>query len=345
VQDAGNAEPIGLGGDRVVDERRHSPDVREHVESGDDGGGAGVTLSGRVRFDHRGRVVSMGQPVFSTIFGTAWEEAPDRFGTTTQYDILSRPTRVESPDHAVTTTTYEFVAVAAGEPLRAATTVTDPLLRARTVFRDARDQTVAVLEHNRVLPDGETDTRNTVPRDLLTRYSYDSLGQLLRVTDARGNPHDAEYDSLGQMVSLTTRDTGTTEYRFDLSGNLGARITPNVRALPAPPPGGHRIRYTYDFNRLARIDYPTSTAVVLAYGAPGASANGAGRLTRRTDSSGSIEFEYGAMGETSVVRRTLVGGTSFGVPVSVTTRFAHDSFGRMLSMQYPDGEAVSYGYL
>ena len=85
-------------------------------------------------------------------------------------------------------------------------------------------------------------------------------------------------------------------------------------------------------------------AFAFEYGRPGASANAAGRLTRRTDSSGTIAFQYGAMGETTRIDRTLVATLAGTHSVSATTLFVHDSFGRMLSMRYPDGEEVHYSY-
>src|SRR4029078_4201964 len=81
-------------------------------------------------------------------------------------------------------------------------------------YSDARGDRVAVREFNTI---GASTSLST----LTTRYAYDPLGQLLGVTDTKGNVVSAEYDSLGQMVALTSPDSGRTEYRYDLAGNVG----------------------------------------------------------------------------------------------------------------------------
>src|SRR5262249_42377837 len=53
---------------------------------------------------------------------------------------------------------------------------------------------------------------------------------------------------------------------------------------------------------------------------------------------------YGKLGETVRTVGTFVGRTPGQPPVNATTTYQFDSFGRMLSMVYPDGEVLSYGY-
>ncbi|WP_437990606.1 hypothetical protein [Sorangium sp. So ce145] len=88
----------------------------------------------------------------------------------------------------------------------------------------------------------------------------------------------AAYDTLGRMVTLTSPDMGRTEWRYDRSGNVGARQTAKLLAEGA----NKLIRYEYDYNRLRRVNYPDSTDVTYVYGAPDEAGdehgNRAGRL-------------------------------------------------------------------
>src|SRR5439155_19748407 len=68
------------------------------------------------------------------------------------------------------------------------------------------------------------------------------------------------------------------------------------------------------------------------------------RLTQVTDEAGSESREYGALGELPKSIRTVVPLKPGDSTLSFITQFAFDSFGRMLSIAYPDGESVSYGY-
>lgn len=67
-----------------------------------------------------------------------------------------------------------------------------------------------------------------------------------------------------------------------------------------------------------------------------------GRLKTQTDATGTQEFGYGLMGE--VVENTRV-IKMFGMPDrTFSTRFTYDSWNRLQTMVYPDGEQVNYKY-
>ncbi len=338
----------GLG--RTIQTRRDSL-----VDGGSGPTQVGVIASGPVGYDDRGRATSQAQPSF--VAGgdvDVYLRGPDTNPTITAYDVRSRPTRVTAPDGTHTDTAYGFEMF--DGVTRFATTVIDPLHRPRTVFRDVADRIRAIREFNTI--------RGTVT-PLLTRYSYDRNGQLTRVTDALNHPICAAYDTLGQMVRLDSIappmtasppgsepaagpdvcnrvGPGVTEYLFDLSGNLRERQTANLRLR------GEFIVYRYadGSNRLDGIDYPRSTDVALTYGLPTATDFSAGRLIQRVDGSGTETRAYGALGELIRTDRTLraIGPGGIARTYAATTRFRHDSLGRMLSMTYPDGAQLSYHY-
>ncbi len=81
--------------------------------------------------------------------------------------------------------------------------------------------------------------------------------------------------------------------------------------------------------------------VEIEYGKPGAEGNAAGKIVRRTDGTGTVEYEYGLLGEMTVEGRTIRHGL---YESTALTLYQSDYLGRMEYIVYPDGETVSYGY-
>ncbi len=65
--------------------------------------------------------------------------------------------------------------------------------------------------------------------------------------DVKGNRTIVAYDTLGRRTVIDNPDAGRTEYRYDPSDNLIAKVTANLRA------SGQETRYPYEFNRLREI--------------------------------------------------------------------------------------------
>jgi RHS repeat-associated protein len=288
---------------------------------------AGMRVSGRITFDTKGRVVSEGQPVFDRQAAKDFVKVPVKHPTTFTHDALDRVRTVTFPHGGTTRVDYVFGTLAGARKLL--TVRTDSKLRVTKFYRDVADNVVGVEQTNTIAGASKT---------LLTRYTYDALDQLTKVEDAKGNATTLEYDTLGRNVLLTSPDLGRTELRFDPAGNLQAKITANLAARR------EQVRRFYTFNRLDRIDYPQSPDVVYTYGAPGAAQNRANRIVTITDGSGVEERSYGKLGETvqTVKTTAALNGTTPKGPY--TTKFAFDSFERLLSVVYPDGETLTYGY-
>ncbi|MEV6815219.1 SpvB/TcaC N-terminal domain-containing protein, partial [Micromonospora sp. NPDC051296] len=285
-----------------------------------------MVVSGRVVFDHLGRAVEESYPTTEPL-GTpgVFHAAADSVQPTrTAYDVLDRQTTITLPDDTVTRTSYGF------GPDRAGATqfqraVTDANGNQKRTFRNVRQLVTGLQEFH----DGQP---------IWTSYTYDALDQLVGVLDDHNNQSTATYDNLGRRTAVQTPDTGLTEHLYDLAGNQTGEITPNLRAT------GARINYDYEFNRLVAVRYPTFTGnnVTYTYGAPGAADNRAGRITRVTDESGVEERFYGKLGEAVKEVRTVA--TDTGQAESYTTQYTFDTFNRMQSMVYPDGEVLTYQY-
>ncbi|HSN91479.1 MAG TPA: hypothetical protein VLS93_09640, partial [Anaeromyxobacteraceae bacterium] len=103
--------------------------------------------------------------------------------------------------------------------------------------------------------------------------------------------------------------------------------------------------YVYDFERLKEVRYPAARRnVVYEYGPPGAPENGAARVTRVDDEVGAETRGYDELGNLARSTRTVDPLAPGDRTRSFTTAFDFDVFGRMLSMVYPDGEVLRYGY-
>ncbi len=114
--------------------------------------------------------------------------------------------------------------------------------------------------------------------------------------------------------------------------------TPRLRST------GTSIRYEYEFNRLSRVDYPVSTDVEYRYGPPGAAAGGAGRVVEVVDDVGVEKREYGPLGEVTKQTRQVRPLRPGDRAATYTLGFEWDSFGRLLGLEYPDGERLAYEY-
>ena len=297
-----------------------------------EGRGIGWSVSGQQIFDAMGRVAQQGQTVFepgsSPLFLGDTPKNPTYF----VYDVLGRKVLTREPNGdapgalADTAVVYGFGTPATGGMQRLRAEVTDPLRNVRVMFRDVRDHVVAVQEN----------TGKTTPT---TSYLYDPLGQLRFVLDAQNHQTALEYDWLGRRTSLSNRDAGLVTFVYDAAGNLIEKHDANLRAKSVS------ITYDYVFDELRAIHYPFSTTVSYEYGGPGEMAEKqVGRVKQITDDAGVETRGYGKLGETARSTRTVKPLKPNGSPQTFETRFAFDSFGRMTSMLYPDGETLHYHY-
>jgi len=294
----------------------------------------GRRVSGRQEFDAKGRVAAEGQPVFeSGTFSSPLSRAPpfvdvpQTHPTRITWDVLNRVTRARFPQGTETRMDYGIDELDGIR--RLLRTRTDAEGKVTHSYFDVTDVIVGIEQTNRI---------GGMQRQLTTRYGYNAMVELTSVTDPGGNVTSLEYDTLGRRIMIDSPDAGRAEARFDLAGNLGARIPAHLAAR------GQQIRYLYTFNRLDRIDYPETPDVLYTYGAPGASGFRGNRIATVTDESGIEERSYTGLGglARTVKTTTALNGRSPKGPWE--TRFDRDSLGRLLGITYPDGEVLTYGF-
>jgi RHS repeat-associated protein len=241
------------------------------------------------------------------------------------YDVMDRKLTDTLPDLVVRKTTYGFGNDQNGT-MQFKTTSSDANGISTESFLNVRELLKATKQQ---LGQGN---------GVWTSYSYNPVNELTKVTDDLGNVITMTYDQLGRKISDKHPDAGTTNYKYDLAGNLSGKITANLQGA------GAGIKYTYDRERLTNITYPQNPQnnVTITYGAPGASFFRAGRIVTQQDASGTQQFFYNPLGAT--VKNIRVINVPDTTALTFTTQWTYDTWNRVTGMIYPDGETLTYNY-
>ena len=204
----------------------------------------------------------------------------------------------------------------------------DALGRHAESYTDAKGRNRETVQHAR----GE---------DITVKYSYDPVGQVMTVQHPNGKETKYAYDLLGRKLMVNHPDAGETDMTYDAAGNLLTKLTAELRKSISDK--GY-ISYTYDFERLHEVLYPENlfNRVTYTYGKAGDKYNRAGRLALVEDASGGEAYYYGRQGEvTKTVRTVMASVADIRTYVYGAT---YDSWNRVQTMTYPDGEVVTYHY-
>lgn len=197
-----------------------------------------------------------------------------------------------------------------------------------------------------VAPDGvrtenDYDPLNRLRRSLAdvggieaeTRFAYDALDRLVKVTDPKGLDTEYVYDGLGNLVELRSPDTGVTTYTHDAAGNR----------LSQTDARGVTSSYAYDaLNRLTDIGFPTpGEEIGFAYDSvpadcPAGERHGVGRLGRMDDPSGDTRYCYDHRGNLVRKVQRVDGGPER------TVRYGYNTADRLARIVYPSGAEVTY---
>ncbi len=166
-----------------------------------------------------------------------------------------------------------------------------------------------------------------------TKFQYDALDQLTKVTDPKGLDTTYTYNGLGDLTQLQSPDTGTTTYTYDSAGNRASQTDAR----------GVTTTYAHDaLNRLTAVNYPDAglnvgyTYDTVPTACEAGETFGVGRLSGMDDASGSTRYCYNRFGH--LVRKVQ---TTNGV--SFVVRYAYTLGGNLQAMVYPDGTTVDYG--
>jgi YD repeat-containing protein len=192
-----------------------------------------------------------------------------------------------------------------------------------------------------------------------TLYAYDVLGNLLCV-EQRGNvsgtgcssdpSQDATsgwrvrrftYDSLTQVLTAKNPESGTVTYSYNddavlISKTDARNITTYFSRSDDSPTDAldalHRVhKKTYSNNDPSvsySYDQTSYNGLTIA--------DGVGRRTGMSDSSGQTAWSYDAMGRTTDEKRTI------GTAPPKTISYQYDLAGALKQLTYPDGEVVAF---
>lgn len=289
-----------------------------------------MIVSGTDILDHFGRNVEMYQPIVeatnqAATFNPLLENTVRPIST--KYDILDRPVQVIEVDTSMTQISYSISPDDTGTNYFSVHTI-DALDNSHTAYYNTRGHQVS---HRYDSPHG----------DIWTYYVYDGMGQVTTIIDALGNKTIYTYDILGRRTSVDIPDAGRTELIYDAAGNLTERITATIRDVIS---SDGSIRYSYDKERLIQIDYPKyfQNKVQIHYGSVQDSFNRVGRIWLQEDATGGREYFFDANGNpTKTIRTVMINRSNVFTYVAENI---YDTWGRIKSMKYADGEEVKYSY-
>ena len=289
-------------------------------------GADGWNASGAVEYDSKGRAVKEGMTEFiQGDIQTLLESEPRMTSlyTSYEYDGKDRRTKTTLPDGSVQTTDFYI------EENRLITETADPLGNIAIQETDSHGNIVRVAKKD---AQGKLLTQAT--------YRYNAMGEMLKAFDAKGHPITAEYDLLGRRTALESLDSGRQEFFYDECSNLVRESSSVLRE------NNKQIVYEYDgLNRLVKIDYPDTEDTVYTYGGADDTHGAANRILSVTDASGSLEYEYGKLGEITKEIRTLATHLNGSNPTETAVmEYRSDYLGRMQWITYPDEEKITYGY-
>ncbi len=282
-----------------------------------DGGGALKVLATETQYDSRGLVKQSSLPY---IQGS--ESATGRWRVPT-YDALGRTIQITNPDTTTSKVCYNGWI----------TTSIDPKLHKKVETKDAYGRVSTVQEYTSTQA---TCTTTSGTLYATTTYAYDRLGNLLSVTDTKGNVSTMTYDTLGRKLTMHDPDMSNWSYTYDANGNLGTQVDAK----------NQKLCFSYDaLNRRTQKNFGSTTvacgtnAVVYTYDDTVTTYNRKGRLKQVTDPAQSVTFQYDSRGRITQSAKTLDGTT-------YTTTSAYDGLGRLTSVNYPTNpiKTVTYTY-
>lgn len=288
--------------------------------------GLKYVVSGKVEQDAFGRALKTYYPTESQASVNTYDATVDNIvPTINTYDVLDRVLTTKLPDEdLISEMEYGFGNDREGRPMFR-TTITDELGTIKKAYTDIKGRTTTVHEPS-----------NT--GDIFTSFTHDAIGELLKVRDVQNNLTTSIYDDLGRRTSMTHPDSGTSTFVYDPASNMTSRTNAENETAT----------YEYDYKRLKAINYPKypENNVKYYYGqAMDASAmdnNSVGRLWYQTDATGTQYLKYGRLGELTHQRRSVAapgaGVYWFG------TDWEYDTWNRVKTITYPDGEKVTYNY-
>jgi RHS repeat-associated protein len=284
------------------------------------------SVSGRPIFDVFGRQLYQYQPQEGDIQDNNLNLNLSQFMLSNTYDHSDRITNIKYEDGVEKSISYEIE----GNLFKSIEEL--DVTRTET-FTNAEGQVVEKINYLSSNP-------------LSTKFEYNTIGELLNVTDPQGIKTTYKYNLAGRRTEMVHPDKGRTTYVYDAAGHLTWFGTPNLANDPTIQT--HQIHYKYDKNRLTDIELPNLPSGLVNPNnvhydyMPANSGNNSGRITTKTDGTGYTTYNYGKLGEVISETRRIFG---YNIPtMEFKTDYVYDSWNRLKKLTYPDGEQLTYSY-
>ncbi len=277
-------------------------------------------------YDARGRVTKTSLPYI---------EGATPVYTTFAYDRLGRVIREDRPDGGATVTAYSAGSgTVTGDVTE---TVVDPACQANPPCESqSRRSTFDALGRITETVDG-AHLAPSDPDRVETLYTYDVLGNLDTVTVAGESVADIDYDIAGNRTRIVEPNTGTSVFEVDALGRV-------ARATDAK---GQITEFSYDaLGRLTqRIDDAGGAAQTSTWSWD---TGRIGLLASRAHGGFSESLDYDSLSRVTRVTTTLdsgaIGDPSFTDRGPYVVAYSYDGAGRLETVTYPGGIAVSHEY-
>ncbi len=180
-----------------------------------------------------------------------------------------------------------------------------------------------------------------------SEYTYDAMGNLTKLTAYKGTANEAvdiyEYDAAGRVLKAKDAEEGESSYTYDKLGNITSVTNPN----------GGVTKYTYDvMGRVTSTENAVGSVNSYSYNNLGQLAKAVnareqgttytydalGRISTMTDEAGTISYTYDKVGNVLEVKETKADGTTN------TIKRTYDVLNRVVTYTDYRGETVKYGY-
>lgn len=295
----------------------YSDGLGRKLQTRSEGIGGKWVVADAVTFNQRKGVGRKWLPYFA---GSPGYSAPDpgQAFTALAYDAKGRSVKETNPDASFRSTVYGPLSEMVSDEednLSTGPHANTP----HTFITDGLERLVEVRERN----GNATYT---------TRYEYDGLDNLTKITDNEGNVKTMLFDGLGRKIEMFDPDKHKMKYEYDWAGNLLKTTDAKAQVVGYSYDEANRI-LTESFNGV-KVRYHYDADLSAAW--PGL-ANTKGKLAWVEDEAGREYHSYDARGN-SVLRVREAGGLTF------LNRMGYDAMDRVTSLTYPDGFILNYTY-
>lgn len=162
---------------------------------------------------------------------------------------------------------------------------------------------------------------------------YDLANNVASVLDPRSLSTTFASDAFANVWTRRSPDSGQTTSTFDAAGNVTSQTDAR----------GKTTTYTYDaLNRLRTVSYASGVATTYEYDGGSSPYPGSiGKLTRMTDESGVTTFGYDSLGRLTSRVQSIDGAS---IAMLYAWGASGPSTNRVVSVTYPSGAVIGYGY-